>query len=172
MLQKESESPQGMGHFPTLSVPPQALLEMRTWCLGMALWLQGLHFGCGPSFVIGLARAASASAWGWGCRCQLLPLHPDCRLPHQHPVPHPDSPLFHPVLCNHLHRTTFSRHYAVTTHSLAHPDTLLASPIPEPGSRRYSMSNIMLSYKPQKKKKSNKCLPMHFNNAIFLADRR
>lgn len=80
--------PQGMGHFPTLSAPPQALLEMRTWCFGTALWLQGLYFGCGPSFVIGLARAASASAWGWSCLCQLLPLHPGCRLPHQHLAPH------------------------------------------------------------------------------------
>lgn len=146
---------------------------MRTWCLGTALWLQGFHFGCGPSFVIGLASAASACAWGWSCQCQLLPL-PGLQIAPATPrgTSAFDSPLFHPVLWYNIHRTTFSRHYAVTTHSLVHPDILLASPIPEPGSRRYSVSNIMLNYKPQKKRKSNKCIPMHSNNAIFLSDRR
>lgn len=141
---RQSESPQGMGHFPTLSVPHTSSPRDED----LVCW----H---GP-------LAAVLAFWLWtifcnwageGCLCFCLGLGlpepaapPPPRLQIVPPAPGTspsDRPIFHSVLCNHLHSTTFSRHYAVTTHSLAHPNTLLTSPIPEPGSRRYSMSNIM-----------------------------
>lgn len=171
MPQRESAgaSPGHGALFPTHSVTPQALLETRTLCLGTSLWLQGMCFGCGPSFVIGLASAASAPAQGQGCQCQLLPSPPRLQMAPPASGSSPsDGPLLPLVLLNHLYSITFSRRYSVTTRSLAHPATLLAFPIPELGSRRYSISNIVLSYKPQTKVvKSSKCIPMHSHNAIF-----
>lgn len=174
MPQRESAgaSPGYRALFPARSVPPRALPETRTWCLGTAVWLQGLCFGCGPSFVIGLASAASAPAQGWGCRCQMLPPPPPgLQMAPPAPGSSPsDGSLLPPVLTNCLYSTTYSRCYSVTTHSLAHPTTLLAFPIAELGSRRCSMSNIVLSYEPQKKKvvKSSKLIPIML---FFLSDR-
>lgn len=144
--------------------PPQALLETRTLCLGTALWLQGLCFGCGPSFVIGLASAASAPARG-----PAAPPPPGLQMSPPAPGSSPsDGPLLPPVLPNCLWSTTFSRCYSITIRSLARPASLLPFPISELGSRMYSISKIVLSYKPQKKVvKSSKCIPMHSNNAIF-----
>lgn len=171
MPQRESAgaSPGCVALFPARSVPRQALLETRTWYLGTVLWLQGLRFGCGPSLVIGLASATSAPTRGWGCRCQLLPPSPGLQMARPAPGSSPsDGPLLPPVLPHRLYSTTYSRHYSVTTCSLAHPATLFAFPIQELGSRRYSGSNIVLSYKPQRKVvKSSKCIPMHSDNAIF-----
>lgn len=173
MLRKESESPPRHGALPhSLCFPtsPPRDEDLVSWhgplAAGHPFWLWTIFCnwageGC-LCFCLGLELPVPAAPPPPGL--QIVPPAPS--------TSPSDCPLFHPVLCNHLHSTAFSRHYAVTTHSLAHPDTLLASPIPEPGSRRYSMSNIMLSYKPQKKKKSNKCIPMHSNNAIFLSDRR
>jgi len=130
--------------FPARSVPLQARLETRTWRLGTALWLQGLRFGCGPSFVIGLASAASAPARG---RCQLLPPLPGLQMAPPAPGSSPSHrPLLPPVLPNHLYSTPFSTRCPVTTRS-----TLCTFPIPELGGKKYSRNRIILSYKPQRK---------------------
>lgn len=166
MLQKESESPQGTGHFLTLSVPSQALLEMRTCCLGTALWLQGLHFGCRPSFVIGLAKAASVSAWGWGCQSQLLPLHSGCRLPHQHLAPHPLIGPSFTLSCATIFTVLLLADIMQSRPTLWHTLTP-PSPLPfqsqETGGL-YEQYHVKLQA--TEEKKSNKCIPMHSNNAV------
>lgn len=156
MLQKESESPPRHGALPhSLCSPtsPPRDEDLVFWhgplAAGLAFWLWTIFCN-----------------WaGEGCLCFCLGLElpvpaapPPPRLQIAPPAPGTspaDSPFFHPVLCNHLHRTTVSRHYAFTTHSLAHPGTLLTSPIPEPGSRRYSMSknHIKLQATEGKKKR-------------------
>lgn len=155
MPQRESAkvSPGRGPLIPVHSVLPQALLEMRTWFLGTALWLQCLRFGCRPSFIIGLASIASAPARGQGCQCQLLPLPPGLQM--APPVLNSSSSnsfLLPPILLNHLHSTTLRRRYSGTTHCSAHPATLLAFPIRDLGSKRYSVSNTVLRYMPQEKK--------------------